>query len=66
MVGGFGRRHYLNSSELYDPAAGTWTVGHLNTGRENHTATLLQSGQVLAAGGYNGGALSAAELYNDL
>src|SRR5262249_32209510 len=58
---------YLSSAELYDPATGMWTVtGSLTTARSSHTATVLQSGKVLVAGGFNvsNGALSSAELYN--
>lgn len=62
---------FLNSAELYDPQTGSWSVtGSLNTARAFHTATLLQDGKVLVAGG--GGlqgaddliSLSTAELYD--
>jgi len=48
-------------------SSGTFALtGSLNTARYDHTATLLQSGQVLVAGGVdiNGNQLSSAELYN--
>jgi hypothetical protein len=38
--------------------------GHLNTPRLGHTATLLPNGKVLVAGGYYGGVLASAELYD--
>jgi large repetitive protein len=53
--------------ELYDPNAGTWTAtGKLLQPRAVFTATLLQNGKVLVAGGggANGDILAAAELYD--
>jgi len=56
----------LASAELYNPSAGTWTVtGSMPTPRYLHTATLLNDGQVLVTGGFNGSAsLDSAELYD--
>ena len=68
---------WINASgaELYDAGMGHWLdAGNLNTARQNHTATLLQDGRVLVAGGLKWKApdddssslmqtLSSAELY---
>lgn len=59
-----------NSSELYDPASGTWSVtGELIRPRVFHTATLLQNDKVLVTGGntstaYPFGNTASAELYD--
>ena len=57
-----------SSAELYDPASGTWAAtASMGTARIAHTATLLPSGKVLVAGGFNEAdctPLSSAELYD--
>jgi N-acetylneuraminic acid mutarotase len=70
-TGGPGTGVYLNTSELYNPGADSWsfTQGALNTRRQLHTATLLANGQVLVAGGENKNTgvvltINSAELYD--
>jgi N-acetylneuraminic acid mutarotase len=58
------------SAELYDSTTGSWTAtGSMLQGRERHTATVLQNGQVLVTGGdyydgVNAGFLTECELYD--
>ena len=57
----------VDTAELYDPTANTWTVttGPLVHTRSGHTASLLQDGTVLVAGGSNSsGARNSLEIFN--
>ena len=58
----------LTTTEVYDPGLKTFaqTEWNLQTGRFDHTATLLPSGAVLAAGGrpFNGSPLASGEVYD--
>jgi len=65
VTGGADSSAGLSSSELYDPAAGTFSLaGSMSEFRASPTATLLRNGRVLVTGGHNGTAgVSSAELY---
>jgi hypothetical protein len=64
VVAGFNGTDALNSAELYDPVGAVWNpAATLNSARQYHTATLLQSGNVLVAGGINNINLASVELY---
>lgn len=55
----------LNSAELYDPTAGTFSsTGSLIAARDGNGATLLPKGKVLFAGGGGGYVGVATEIYD--
>ena len=56
---------YYASAELYDPAAGSWSVtGSMSVARAYFPAVLLPASHVLVVGGQNsGGVLSSADIY---
>jgi Kelch motif len=65
--GGVGGGFYLRSSELYDPATGTWTeVADMNVPAANHCLVLLDSGKVLRVCGpsLSGFGTATCELYD--
>ena len=74
VTGGYTRgptpARVTNTAELYDPAGATWNAtGNMTTSRAFHTATLLQNGKALVAGGstrplYPFGNTETAELYD--
>ncbi|MGD9643101.1 MAG: kelch repeat-containing protein [Elusimicrobiales bacterium] len=46
---------YVAENEMYDPQTNVWTpVSALLQGRTGHTATVLNNGKIMIAGGYNG------------
>lgn len=66
VAGGIGSGVIHTSTELYDPAAGTWSAtGSLSTARYQNSATLLPNGKALVAGGFGTtGYVTSAELYD--
>ena len=56
---------FLTSSELYNPSTGTFSfAATMNQARTRHTATIINNGMVLVAGGFAGSPLASAELFD--
>src|SRR5688500_15676047 len=57
---------YLSDTEIFDPAAGTFSaVGNMGLGRSDHAAVKLADGTVLIAGGRTGiGTTNTTEIFN--
>ncbi len=68
VVGGVeGVSNYLASTELFDPAIGTFSAGpNLTTARKSPTLNLLRNGKVLVCGGQSSfsGYLNTCDLYD--
>jgi IPT/TIG domain-containing protein/Kelch motif protein len=55
----------LQTAEIYDPGAGTFSrTGNMNEPRYFHAATLLADGKVLVTGGVGNNSLASAEVYD--
>ena len=54
IAGGFEQGRALDSMDIYDPATGIAYAGRMSVARANFTATALDDGRVLLAGGTDG------------
>lgn len=64
-VGGLGAEGTLNSVEIYDPEADTWTnVADTIHSRRNSILATLADGRVVAAGGQDSLTVSTAEIFD--
>jgi hypothetical protein len=70
LISGGNHGGSISSAELYDPSSGTFSVtASMNTPRQNQTSVLLNNGDVLVTGGFDGDGgnccyQTSAELYH--
>ena len=66
IVGGENSGGLISQSEIFDPAAGTFSVaGNLSSARADHSATRLADGRLLIAGGRGpAGTLTTTEVFD--
>lgn len=65
VTGGTDGTNVLPSAEIYSGGTFAPTTGAMNTARQNHTTTRLQTGEVLVAGGSNGTtSLASADIFD--
>jgi N-acetylneuraminic acid mutarotase len=66
VAGGQNSAQYLDSTEIFDPALGSWVFGGtMLNARSVHSMNTLNNNKVLVAGGQNeSGVLASAELYD--
>jgi len=63
--GGPDERAGMDTAEIYDPVRNAWrTTGALGARRSDHTASTLENGKILMAGGLSGDYLNSAEVYD--
>ncbi len=59
-VGAFGST-VLAAVEIYDPGSDAWSpAASMNSPRNGHSSALLPDGNVIVAGGFNGGGILAS------
>jgi hypothetical protein len=67
VIGGMSAAGPLVSCQVYDPDEDAWyDAAPLATPRSLHSATHVQSGEVLVLGGYRGAALHLASFYDPI
>ena len=65
ICGGYDGSKFLNTVEVYDPVANTWTYAAPMNSRRSRVALVANRGRLYAVGGYDGlSNLNTVEMYN--